>query len=84
MKAEQIENALAQKFNTDAARLVFWHDAPGDFADYLKGGLPASLGDVTVLDVGAMGPLAVKLRVEVEDPDGLYLIYSHGEAPARE
>ena len=84
MKAEQIENALAQKFNTDAARLVFWHDAPGDFADYLKGGLPASLGDVTVLDVGAMGPLAVKLRVEVEDPDGLYLIYSHGEAPAPE
>ena len=33
MKAEQVDQALSQKFVTEGARRVFWHDPNGEFAD---------------------------------------------------
>ena len=39
MKAEQVDQALEQKFITEEERLVFWHDADGEFAEYVKGQL---------------------------------------------
>jgi hypothetical protein len=33
MKAEQVDRALLQRFVTEDARLVFWHDPRGDFAE---------------------------------------------------
>lgn len=81
MKAEQVDKALRQKFVAEGARLVFWHDASGEFADYIGGGLAGEIADVKVLDVGAVGALSVKLRLEREDRTGKYLVYSKGVAP---
>ena len=81
MKAEQVDQALAQKFVTEGARLVFWHDSRGEFADYVGNGLDGELASVQVLDVGTEGGLSAKLRLEREDPQGQYLVYSQGEAP---
>jgi len=81
MKAEQVDQALHQKFVTEDERLVFWHDAPGEFVDYVEGGLTGDIAEVQVLDVAAVGGLSAKLCLEQEDPTGKYLVYSKGEEP---
>jgi uncharacterized protein (TIGR02687 family) len=85
MKAQRVDQALIQKFITENERIVFWHDAKGEFTDYLSSGLPDELSDVRVLDVASIGGLSAKLLLEREDPTGKYLVYSHGEVlPADE
>ena len=84
MKAEQVDQALHQKFVTEGARLVFWHDPNGEFADYVGGGLAGDIADVKVLDVAEVGGLSAKLRLEREDRTGKYLVYSKGEVPPAE
>ncbi len=81
MKAEQVDQALHQKFVTEGARLVFWHDPNGEFTDYVGDGLAGDIADVQVLDVAELGGLSAKLRLEQEDPTGKYLVYSQGEVP---
>ena len=84
MKAEQIDQALQQKFVSKGERLVFWHDANGEFTDYIATGLNGSLADIKVLDLASTGGLSTKLRLERDDPTGQYLIYSQGELPPAE
>ena len=85
MKAEQVDKALHQKFFIEGKRLVFWHDAEGEFAEYvsgvLGGDLVGELDGVQVLDVEQLGGLSAKLRLEQDDPTGKYLVYSKGERP---
>ena len=81
MKAEQVDQALLQKFVTQRARLVFWHDPNGEFADYVAGGLAGDLSDVHLLDVTEVGGLSAKLRIEREDRTAKYLVYSKGQMP---
>lgn len=80
MKAEQVDQALQQKFITENARLVFWHDENGEFADYIAAGLSGELAGVQILDVAEVGGFSAKLRLEREDLTGKYLVYSQGEA----
>ena len=84
MKAEQVDQALLQKFVTEGVRLVFWHDPNGEFVDYVEDGLSGDIADVQVLDVAEAGGLSAKLRLEREDPTGKYLVYSQGEVPQAE
>ncbi len=84
MKAEQVDKALHQKFVTEGARLVFWHDPNGEFEDYVAGGLAGDIADVQVLDVAAVGGFPAKLRLEREDRTGKHLVYSKGEVPPAE
>lgn len=76
MKTEQITKALRQKF--DDQRLVFWHDADGEFAAYLQDGLPSELSEVQVVYVHERGGLPTKLLLEREDVTGKYLLYRTG------
>jgi len=84
MKAEQLDKALHQKFVNEGARLVFWHDPNGEFADYVDGGLAGDIADVQVLDVAEVGGLSAKLRLEREDRTAKYLVYSTGKVPPAE
>ncbi|MFQ5568245.1 MAG: BREX-1 system phosphatase PglZ type A [Rhodothermales bacterium] len=84
MKAEQVDQALRQKFIAEEARLVFWHDPNGEFADYVEAGLTGDLAEVQVLDVAKVGGLSAKLRLEREDRTGKYLVYSQGAVPPAE
>ena len=84
MKAEQVDQALAQKFIAEERRLVFWHDENSEFADYIKSGLSGDLSDVQILNLAEIGGLSAKLRLEREDPEGKYLVYSEGEVPPAE
>ncbi len=84
MKGHELDKALHQKFVAEDARLVFWHDAEREFADYVADGLPDDLAGVQLLDVGKVGGLAAKLKLETEDTSGKYLVYSSGEYPDAE
>ena len=84
MKAEQVDQALHQKFVTDGERLVFWHDLNYEFWEYVEAGFDGELDDVEVLDVAKLGGFSAKLRLEHEDRSGKYLVYSHGELPVAE
>ena len=84
MKAEQVGQALHQRFVGDGERLVFWHDEKADFAHYVADGLTGDLADVKVLDVAQVGGLSAKLLLEREDPNSKFLVYSAGEAPSPE
>ncbi len=86
MKAEQVDQALCQKFIAVGERLVFWHDPNGEFADYVAGGFTGDLANagVKLLDVAEVGGLSAKLLLEREDRTGKYLIYSQGEQPPAE
>ena len=84
MKAEQIDQALCQKFITEGERLVFWNDSSAEFVDYVQEGLSGELAEVTVLDTSKHGGLATKLRLEREDTQGKYLLYCPCEKPLPE
>jgi uncharacterized protein (TIGR02687 family) len=79
MKAEQVDQALIQKFVTENERLVFWHDSNAEFQAYITLGLPKELESVTVIDVAKKGGFSTKLLLEREDPTGKYLLYSVGK-----
>ncbi|MEY2984160.1 MAG: hypothetical protein RLZZ568_777, partial [Cyanobacteriota bacterium] len=84
MKAEQVDQALYQKFVTEQQRLVFWHDTNSEFADYIAAGLSDRLPQVTILRPDRTGGFSAKLQLERHDPTGQYLIYTQGEKPAAE
>lgn len=84
MKADQVTEALKRKFLDEGERLVFWHDARGEFGDFVQTGLGDGLEDIQVLQVAEMGGLSVKLKVERECPEAQFLIYSRGERPPAE
>ena len=84
MRAEQVDKALKQKFVTEGERLVFWHDADGEFADYISRGLMGDLAEVRVLEVAQIGGLSAKLLLEREDQTSQHLIYTQGDRPPAE
>ena len=84
MKAEQVDQALRQKFVDEDQRIVFWNDENGEFADYIDVGLSAELCEINLLDLREVGGLSAKLRLEQDDPAGKYLVYSQGKMPAAE
>ena len=81
MDVTQITDALDQVFNDEQVRIVFWNDPDGEFA----GSLPdIALEGVEILKLDEVGALEVKVRIEQDDPDGRYLLYSPAEEPAYE
>ena len=66
---------LEQRF--ESQRLVFWHDADGEYAAELDA---IDLGDVTTLRV-ENNEYAVKNRVLHDDPTAKFLVYRAGGVP---
>ena len=81
MKHEEVDKALVQKFNTEAQRLVFWHDTEAEFAGYVQAELPEEIANVKVLNVTEVGGFKTKLMIELEEPETQFLVYSTGEQP---
>lgn len=78
---KQINDALDRVFNEDKQRIVFWNDPEREFQNVLPFLL---LENVKVLRLDETGSLEVKLRVERDDPEGRYLLYSPTEEPEYE
>jgi uncharacterized protein (TIGR02687 family) len=80
MTTEQsrIEQSLQRLFRDDGQRIVFWHDPDREFEALLS---ELTLDDITLLRLDEQAVLAVKLRLEREDPVGRYLLYAPFDPP---
>lgn len=78
MDKTQIDTVLNRLFHEQGKRIVFWNDAQREFEDTLAA---LAVPDIKVLRLDQEGALAVKIRVEREDPTGRYLIYAATPEP---
>lgn len=78
MNPELLNREFILRFVEEKQRLVFWHDENREFTDYLEAGLPEELADVQILEVEKLGAFSTKLKLEREDTEGQFLIYTHG------
>ena len=79
MDNSQIENALTRLFDEEGHRIVFWNDPDQEFAITLSLlNLPEG---VNILRLDQTGALEAKMRMEQDDPEGRYLLYSPTEEP---
>ncbi|HIJ41732.1 MAG TPA: hypothetical protein HPP90_11755 [Deltaproteobacteria bacterium] len=79
MDNSKIEEALARLFIKEDQRIVFWNDPDQEFAITLSLlNLPEGVGILRLDNVGA---LEAKIRIERDDLDGRYLLYSPTEEP---
>ncbi len=78
MDLTQLNETLNNVFAEANARIVFWNDPDQEFSGALE---DLQLNDVHLLRLDEIGALEVKIRIEREDPDGRYLLYSPAEEP---
>jgi uncharacterized protein (TIGR02687 family) len=75
---KQIHTALDRLFQEEGQRIVFWNDPDQEFVSTLPF---LSLDGVTILRLDEMGSLETKIRLEREEPQGKFLLYSALEEP---
>lgn len=84
MNIAQITETLEKIYREDAGggnRIVFWNDPQGEFTENLDALTPDG---VQLLRVDQMGALAAKIRIELEEPQAKFLVYSPQPEPAPE
>src|SRR5262249_34826588 len=74
----QIHTALKRFFNEEGQRIVFWNDPDREFEDTLPF---VMLDGVTTLRLDEVGALEAKIRVELNEPTGKFLLYAPTEEP---
>lgn len=79
MNISQITETLQTFFET--SRVVFWNDAENEFSENLEELIP---GGVTLLKLDEIGALKAKIRIEIEEPERKFLVYSPTAQPAPE
>lgn len=78
---DQLHTALNRLFHQESQRIVFWNDPDGEFLDTLPS---IAVPGVTMLRLDQTAALATKIRLEREDIEGKYLLYSPTEEPSFE
>jgi hypothetical protein len=78
MNVPQITDTLQRVFHEEGIRIVFWYDATREFDDTLP---HINLEDVKVLRLDRIGALELKIKLEIEDTAGKYLIYAPFQEP---
>ncbi len=81
METSQLTTSLRRCFKIENHRLVFWYDADCEFEGALT---TIDLDGVTILRLDEIGSLALKVKLELENPSGQYLIYAPFAEPDQE
>ena len=81
MNLSQLQQGLEQAFYTEQHRIVFWYDAEQSFTEEIKA---LELNDVHILNMAEESSLAIKLKLELEDQQGKYLLYFPSPEPETE
>lgn len=74
----QIQTALGRLFFEEGQRIIFWNDPEQEFANSLPS---ISLDGISVLRLDEVGALETKIRLEREEPESKFLLYSPTEEP---
>jgi len=72
MNLKQLQQGLEQAFITEKHRIVFWYDPEQSFLDELSA---MEIAGVHVFNMANESALGVKLKLELEDTAGQYLLY---------
>ena len=78
MNLSQITQGLEQAFYAENHRIVFWYDAEQSFTEEIKA---LHLTDVHILNMAEQSSLEIKLRLELKDQQGKYLLYFPSAEP---
>jgi uncharacterized protein (TIGR02687 family) len=85
MDIQKIEDSLSRKFYPNEGqknpRIVFWYDAEREFEGILR---ELSLANITVLNLAEEPALALKIKLESEEPDSRFLLYAPYAKPENE
>jgi len=81
MNIDQIQDTLKNIFQEKKKRIVFWYDAEQEFEDILSS---IQINDVTILRLDENNSLELKIKLEIEDTNGKYLLYAPFAEPAAE
>lgn len=81
MDSKQLTQGLQQAFFAEKHRIVFWYDPEKSFAEVLD---KLELPDVQVLNMQDESTLGVKLKLELQDTVGRYLLYFPSAEPDAE
>ena len=81
MNLSQLQQGLEQAFFHENHRIVFWYDAEQSFTEEIKA---LELNDVHILNMAEESSLAIKLKLELEDQQGKYLLYFPSPEPETE
>ena len=87
MDTQRITDALRERFDQDGHRLVFWHDPERAFEESLPElvqHLAQTLDGLSLLRLDDAPALELKVRLELDDPSGRYLLYAPFAPPAPE
>jgi uncharacterized protein (TIGR02687 family) len=79
MDTKQVTEALAKLF--EEQRIVFWNDPEKDFFDLITGKMFSPVDGVSVIRLDQTPALQAKIRIEREEPESKFLLYSPTEEP---
>lgn len=78
MDLTKLNEALENVYQEDNSRIVFWNDPDQEFTSVLE---KINLDAVNILRLDELGSLEVKIRIEREEPEAKFLLYSPAEEP---
>ncbi|MCD6225124.1 MAG: BREX-1 system phosphatase PglZ type A, partial [Deltaproteobacteria bacterium] len=81
MNTDHIQDTLKNIFHEKKKRIVFWYDAEQEFKGILS---LIHIDDVTILRLDENSSLELKIKLEIEDTDGKFLLYAPFAEPAAE
>jgi uncharacterized protein (TIGR02687 family) len=81
MTSDQITSALAKLFLKDGHRIVLWNDPDREFTDFVR---ELEIDGVVIVHLDGESTLQIKKRVELDEPDRRFLLYSAKEPPPME
>ncbi len=79
MDIPQIKQTLSRLFFEEKHRLIFWHDPDAEFTDSIP-----ELDDVILIRMDQEPALGIKIRIEREQADQRFLLYSPTRQPEAE
>ena len=79
MNIKQITDSLSKIYQEEHKRIAFWYDTEGEFEEVLPS---LELAGVSIVRLDETAALEVKIRLEMEDTETRYLLYSPGPEPA--
>jgi uncharacterized protein (TIGR02687 family) len=81
MDTQQISDTIHRIFTEKNKRIIFWYDGEKEFEEILPS---LELMDAEILRMDSYSALELKIRLEIDDPAGKYVLYAPWHEPPPE
>ncbi len=78
MDTKQLTEALTKVYDEESARIVFWNDPQQEFDRVVEN---LELDDVQLIRLDQVGSIETKIRLERDEPQSKFLLYTPAEEP---